>query len=285
MNRGINGANILAGDDHKTAFLDLLAEKVKKFRMRLFAYCLMDNHYHLVLENTSGRMSDFFRNLNTNYAFYYRRTMGGKGYVFQGRFNSTIIENDSYLSNVILYVLQNPRRAELVEGSDRYRWSSEHRYFSEAERVDWLDSDYVEGVFGNRQSLWAGITGEPIKKLDLQSSRFGGVLGGEHFLEQALDCFERRHESYSDEHRRSPDFGFEPLTKVLQEFERQYRVEIEKIDGRTLAGKRLRAQLLLRLRDDAGCTLRQIATMRPFCDLSYKSLPVIYRHARKQRKR
>jgi len=78
---------------------------------------------------------------------------------------------------VILYVLQNPRRAELVQGNDRYRWSSEHRYFSAAERVDWLDSEFVEGVFGSKESLWTGITGEPIKKLELRPSQATSSCG------------------------------------------------------------------------------------------------------------
>jgi putative transposase len=91
MNRGHNGEAILAGNKTKQVFLDLLAEKVKKYRMRLFTYCLMDNHYHLVLQNASGRMSDFFRNLNTHFEFFYRKNMSGQGYVFQSRFQSTIM--------------------------------------------------------------------------------------------------------------------------------------------------------------------------------------------------
>jgi putative transposase len=70
MNRGHGGEAILAGDERKRIFLDLLGEKAIKYHLRLFAYCLMDNHYHLVLQNASGRMSDFFRNLSTQYAFF-----------------------------------------------------------------------------------------------------------------------------------------------------------------------------------------------------------------------
>jgi putative transposase len=101
MNRGINGETIFKADRHKTVFLDILADKVDKFRMRLFAYCIMDNHYHLVLENASGRMSDFFRNLNTQYAFYYRKQTGGKGYVFQSRFNHTMVSTSLKLVETI----------------------------------------------------------------------------------------------------------------------------------------------------------------------------------------
>ncbi|HUU04915.1 MAG TPA: transposase [Patescibacteria group bacterium] len=120
MNRGINGEAIFKSDKYKTVFLDILADKVDKFRMRLFAYCIMDNHYHLVLENASGRMSDFFRNLNTQFAFYFRKQTGGKGYVFQSRFVSTIVQDDAYLKQAIVYVLQNPVQVGISDNFQKY---------------------------------------------------------------------------------------------------------------------------------------------------------------------
>jgi hypothetical protein len=76
MNPGITGKAILKADKHKTVFLDILADNVDKFHMRLFAYCVMDNH-HLVLENASGRMSNFFRNLNIQFVFYFYKKKEG----------------------------------------------------------------------------------------------------------------------------------------------------------------------------------------------------------------
>jgi len=83
MNRGHDGNNIFAGDENKNHFLDYLEDYSKKMHIRLFAYCIMDNHYHLILENSSGRMSDFLKQLNGQYGQYYRKREGGKGYVFQ----------------------------------------------------------------------------------------------------------------------------------------------------------------------------------------------------------
>jgi REP element-mobilizing transposase RayT len=73
---GVNNVKIFPDDRHKSMLVKLLAEYVRRYRMRLFTYCVMDNHYHLVLENTSGRLSDFFKGLNTGYAFYYRGDWG-----------------------------------------------------------------------------------------------------------------------------------------------------------------------------------------------------------------
>lgn len=73
MSRGYNGNDIFAGNKSKGHFLDLLEGTAKKLKIRLFAYCIMDNHYHLVLENSNGRMSDFFGQLNGLYGMYYRK--------------------------------------------------------------------------------------------------------------------------------------------------------------------------------------------------------------------
>ena len=79
MNRGINGEAILVGEKLKTAFLDLLADKVFKYRMRIFAYAILDTHYLPVLENASGRMSDFSRNLNAAMLLITANTRAAKG--------------------------------------------------------------------------------------------------------------------------------------------------------------------------------------------------------------
>jgi putative transposase len=129
MNRGYDGNDIFAGSRHKSHFLDYLEESSKRMKIRIFAYCIIDNHYHLVLENSSGRMSDFCKLLNGQngqYGMYYRKMEGGKGkgYVFQSRFKSTIIEDDGYLIKSIEYLLQNPVRAGIVYGAENYTWSS-----------------------------------------------------------------------------------------------------------------------------------------------------------------
>jgi putative transposase len=96
VNRGHGRERILAGDKDKTVFLNLLNETSKRMKIRVLAFCLMDNHYHLVIENSSGRMADFFKLLNGEYGTYYRRRHGGNGYVFQGRYSHTIVTLDGF---------------------------------------------------------------------------------------------------------------------------------------------------------------------------------------------
>jgi len=277
MNRGINGELIFPDDKHKAVFLELLAEKARLYRMRLFTYCIMDNHYHLLLENTSGRMADFFRNLNTHYALYYRKKNGGKGYVFQSRYVSTLIQNDAYLKLAIIYVLQNPLRAGMVKNHHKFLWSSMNQYF-EKQNPEWLDAQFVNDLFGSRLQLDEAVGRELGKKLPTIKTFFGPVLGEESFLAKALERYERRQEADAVKKRRRDDFGFEPVEKIIQEFEQSRGVRIDEIDIGNIQGKNLRGELLVNLRDATGLKYREIIEIPIFSNLHYLSLAHLYRN-------
>jgi putative transposase len=91
MNRGIKGEYIFPGDKDKEILLEHLSKRAAILGIRIIGYCLMNNHYHLLLENISGRMSGLLKQVNGAYGIYYRRKHGGKGYVFQNRFSHTMI--------------------------------------------------------------------------------------------------------------------------------------------------------------------------------------------------
>ena len=91
MNRGINGECIFPGDKDKEIFLEHLSKRAAILGIRIIGYCLMSNHYHLLLENVSGRMSGLLKQVNGAHGIYSRRKHGGKGYVFQSYFNHTMI--------------------------------------------------------------------------------------------------------------------------------------------------------------------------------------------------
>jgi len=146
MNRGIKGEDIFFDNSAKSYFLKALKEKSTSNRMRIFAYCLLDNHYHLILQNSSGKLSEFMKQLNGQYGIYYRKRVGEKGYVFQGRFKSTLIQEDRYLEMAIIYVLLNPVRSGVTEDPWDYRWSSIQEYFANDE-TSFIDKGFVEGLF------------------------------------------------------------------------------------------------------------------------------------------
>ena len=124
MNRGLDGEAIFHSDRLKTKFIKLLYKNTQKHRLKVLAYCVMKNHYHLVLQNNNGKMSAFQKDLNGQYGSFYRKSKGGMGYIFQGRFKSTLVQEDAYLLTAIRYVLQNPLRAEIVNSVKDYPWTS-----------------------------------------------------------------------------------------------------------------------------------------------------------------
>ena len=82
MNRGYDGKSIFPEDGDKNCFLKLLNEASQRLKIKILAYCVLDNHYHLELQNSTGRMTDCLKLLNVKYGSYYRKIYGGKGYVF-----------------------------------------------------------------------------------------------------------------------------------------------------------------------------------------------------------
>jgi putative transposase len=114
MNRRIKGEYIFSGDKDNEIFLEHLSKRATILGIRIIGNCLMNNHYHLLLENIFGCMSVLLKQVNGAYGIYYRRKHVGKRYVFQNRFKPTLVQDDSYLRLAILYLLQNPVCAGLL---------------------------------------------------------------------------------------------------------------------------------------------------------------------------
>jgi len=273
MSRGINGEAIFIDNQLKKRFLETLQDAAVRFKIRLFAFCILDNHYHLALENSSGCLSAFMKDLNGRFGAYYRFSQKNRGYVFQNRFHSTLIENESYLLTAIRYILENPVRAGLTQHIDDYYWSSALLYFK-GSSTNWIDLKFVETLFGTKRQLLA--LGEmPIKHF--QRTKWGEIIGSEGFLEQAISRFDRRGEAYSILRKREDDRYFEPVEKVIQEFEARHKLKIDEINSQTLAGKRQRRELLVLLKDLTGLTYVKIAELDLFSDIQAASLRMIYR--------
>jgi len=269
MNRGLKGEEIFKNPALKTTYLDMLKEESAKFKMRIFAYCIMDNHFHLVLENTTGRLSDFQKVLNGRYGIYYRKCEGNSGYVFQGRFKSTLIEDDSYLMRSIVYVLTNPVKAGIVEEYCNYRWSSAKAYF-QPQSSSWLDVELVNEMFGSK------------KEFERQIEMYGPIMGSMEFIREAKKKYNRRGKPDAVKRKRKDDRYFEPVEKVIFEFERKHGIKIEEIRLETHAGKKLRGELLVLLKDLSGLKYREIVEFLFFSDMQYNSLGSLYKHTKRR---
>jgi REP element-mobilizing transposase RayT len=284
MNRGYNGNDIFVGNKNKAQFLEILEGTAKKLKIHLLAYCIMDTHYHLVLENNNGRMSDFLGQLNGLYGMYYRKVEGGKGYVFQSRFKSTLIENDSYLTQSLLYLLLNPVRAGIVHCAEAYIWSSINEYFS-SQPAGIVDAVFVNELFGSREQMIISLGSMVDKELEIITTEHGEILGNRNYMEIAREKHNRRKRptEQSDGVKRQNERCFEPVQKVIQVFEEMKAVPISGIDTGTYKGKRQRGELLVLLKDKAGLKYTEIAGFEIFSNLSSASLRSIYRNMKSKK--
>ena len=122
-------------------FIDLLIEISEMWNVNIAAYCLMKNHYHILLQTPDGNISRCMRHLNSVYTQRYNRKHGLDGQLFRGRYKSILVCNDSHLLQLVRYIHKNPVKAGLVKDITDYEWSSYKGYLSYAKKWNWLHKD------------------------------------------------------------------------------------------------------------------------------------------------
>ncbi|MDX8409364.1 MAG: transposase [Mariprofundales bacterium] len=122
--RGNAQADIYLDDTDRADFLDTLANVIERFGWVCHAYCLMTNHYHLVIETPQANLAQAMRQLNGVYTQRFNRRHHRVGHIFQGRYKAILVEHDVYLLELGRYVVLNPVRAGMVEGARHWPWSS-----------------------------------------------------------------------------------------------------------------------------------------------------------------
>ncbi len=143
MNRGRRSERIFEDRKDYQRFVDLMEEINRIWNSRISAYCLMSNHYHLVIYTPRGNIFRIMRHLNGIYTQRFNRTHGLDRALFRGRYKAIIIEADSYLLPLVRYIHRNPLKAGLVTELDQYQWSSHKGYLSKTRAGDWLNKDFV----------------------------------------------------------------------------------------------------------------------------------------------
>ena len=123
VNRGVNRTNIFSSFEDKEMFLKILCKACRIYEVIVHDYCLMDNHYHLLVENSQQNLSLFMRQINANYAIYFNKKEKRTGHLWQGRFSSWYILNDSYLYSTIRYIEYNPLEAGLASAVGEYPYT------------------------------------------------------------------------------------------------------------------------------------------------------------------
>ncbi len=255
MNRGLNKLKIFQKNNLKRKYIEMMAEKSKKYGIRIFAYCIMNNHFHLCLENTSGRLSDFMKSLNGHYGQYFRHKTNSKGYVFEDRFKSTLIQDENYLLIVIKYILQNPVRSFYVSDPFNYQWSSINDYFS-VEKNTFIACDLVKEQYFSKKEFSMSILSDYQENLSEQ------VINHVNFCGDKVLSFK---ENFVDFTKLSK---INLIETVQNNFEYEHSIVLSELNIRSHNGKKLRKKFLFRLRDELGLTYKEIQEIDLFSDLS-----------------
>jgi REP element-mobilizing transposase RayT len=195
--RGNGKRDIFLDDTDRLIFLDTLEEVIKKFNWLSHAYCLMNNHYHLLVETPDGNISSGMRHLNGVYTQRFNKRHNKVGHLFQGRYKAILINKESHLLEVARYIVLNPVRAKLVEKPQFWKWSSfsATAYGEEhpCVHVDWILSQFSDDVKNAKRQyikfVLAGVGEDSIWK-DVTSQI---LLGDEVFIEKFLNSRLFRH--------------------------------------------------------------------------------------------
>lgn len=145
--RGNQGQNVFSDDAHRSAFLGILSGTIRRYNWICHAYCLMDNHYHLLIETPDGNLSKGMRQVNAVYTQYANRMSGEGGHLFQGRYKAILVEKDTHLLEVVRYVLLNPVRAGITEDCENWVWSSYRGMCGLEHPAAFLTTDWVLSMF------------------------------------------------------------------------------------------------------------------------------------------
>jgi len=192
MMRGNERKNIFLDNQDRQRFIDTLVKKKQQTGFKLYAYCLMDNHIHLLVNDEKQEISIIMKGIATSYAMFFNRKYQRVGHVFQDRFKSESIENEQYLFAVIRYIHANPVKANLVEKPEEYIWSSFRAYIdANLEGFQWVDIKDILELFSGDVEEFKDFSNERMNsEIDFLDNDHEGIVGkieqGRLYLQEYL---------------------------------------------------------------------------------------------------
>ncbi len=259
--RGDDRKKIFLNETDYLKFLEYLKKAKERFRFNLYAYCLMGNHYHFLLEITQPNLSRIMQYLNASYTIYYNVKRKRTGHLFQGRFKSILVEADSYFAELTRYIHLNPVKAKMVEVPEQYRWSSYNAYI--VNRSDALvDKDRVRGLLAMspgqyRQFVLEGIEhpADPFKHVYA-----GFILGRVKFIKENLVQLRAEVESKDFAYKRAVKNIIDP-EKIIDVVARYFKLDPEQICKSRARSMTSKKAAIYVMRRKTGLTNAQIGAI------------------------
>ena len=198
MNRGQNGREIFLDDEDRERFLDLVGDCGKRWNVWVNAYCLMSNHYHLLLHDEDGRLDRAMRHIDGVYTQWFNRKYRRDGALMRGRYRSRVVQSERYLVEVVRYLHMNPVDAGLAERAGDYEWSS-HRGYLGHEDIGWLRLEEVLdllglelGAHGRDFDAFVHEAVDNAMGVQVRVDRWSPILGDESFIDSCRQFVRER---------------------------------------------------------------------------------------------
>jgi putative transposase len=193
--RGNERRDIFRDDRDRQRFLGYLESSVSRYKAVVHVYCLMSNHYHLLLSTPAGNLSQIMRHINGGYTTYFNKRHDRAGHLLQGRYKAILVEADPYAGELSRYIHLNPVRAGIAGRPEGYPWSSYAAYIGKTVPPNWLTIDWLLRYFGKKKGearrayrffveAAAGKTEDPLKE-----AVAGLILGRIEFVEEIRERF------------------------------------------------------------------------------------------------
>ena len=220
--RGNARSDIYLNDKDRKSFLKLIEQACHRYNWCCYAYCLMTNHYHLVLETAEANLSRGMKYLNGVYTQRFNRDHRRVGHVLQGRYKAILVEKESYLLEVMRYVILNPVRAHMTKTAGQYPWSNYRAMIGKATCPEWLHKEWGLSQFGKHtstaQKRFIEFVKDGSKKAKLWDNlRYQIYLGEEQFIKRI-----QVHIEYDKDLSEIPRLQRREGSKTLNDYAEEY---------------------------------------------------------------
>ena len=258
MSRGDDRKRIFTVPPDYGKFMDYVMKAKERYQFCLYAYCLMANHFHLLVETQLANISKIMHHIKGSYTTYYNIRHRRTGHLFQGRFKSIVVDKDAYFLELTRYIHLNPVYAGIVPDPGTYQWSSYQGYLGK--KNEYINKDEIKQYLGMTMRQYQRFVLEGTKKPNnpLKKVYAGFLLGSTGFIKDKLQDLKIQITSNDVAHKKMLRDDLAVVEEIIQEVTKHYKTTIEEMKksmNRPMHAKHILVYLLRRL---TGLSNREI---------------------------